>query len=81
MLLYTSYMSDGGHGNRDFPTLLVGKAQGTLKTGRHIAYPMDTPTSNLYVETLHRMGVEVDEFGESRISLNARFEGRLPDLV
>jgi len=81
LLLYTSYMANGGHGNHDFPTLLVGNAQGTLKTGRHVAYPMDTPTSNLYVEMLHRMGVEVDEFGESKKSPNARFNGRLPDLV
>ena len=81
LLLYTSYMSNGGHGNHDFPTLLVGNAQGTLKTGRHVAYPMDTPHSNLFVEMLHRMGVEVDEFGESKKSPNARYDGRLPDLV
>jgi hypothetical protein len=30
MLLYTSYMADGGHGTRDYPTLLVGVWQNFL---------------------------------------------------
>ncbi|QDT39118.1 DUF1552 domain-containing protein [Stratiformator vulcanicus] len=81
MLLYTSYMSNGGHGRTDYPVMLVGNAQGTLQTGRHVAYPKKTPMSNLYVEMADRMGVPVSEFGESLTSPAASFNGRLPSLV
>jgi hypothetical protein len=80
LLLYTSYMADGGHGRDDYPKLLVGNAQGTLKTGRQIDFPKNTPVANLYIEMLDRMGVQVDEFGDSKVSQHARFEGRLPGL-
>jgi Protein of unknown function (DUF1552) len=81
MLLYTSYMADGGHGTQDYPALLVGGAQGTLKGGRQIDYPKRTPMSNLFVEMLDRMGAPVKEFGESAVSKDQRFNGRLPGLV
>lgn len=81
MLLYTSYMADGGHGTHNYPALLVGGAGGGLKTGRQIDYKKDTPVSNLYVEMLDRVGVKRDSFGESKVSPNAAYDGRLPDLV
>ena len=81
MTLFTSYMADGGHHREDYPVLLVGDAQGTLKTGQHVAMPSGTPMSNLYVEMLDRMGVRVSEFGESNDSPAASFDGRLPGLV
>ena len=81
MLLYTSYMSDGGHGTRNYPVLLAGRAGGTLRTGRHVAYQKDTPVANLYVEMLARMGDRAAEFGNSRTSTRAAYDGRLPDLV
>jgi Protein of unknown function (DUF1552) len=81
LLLYTSYMADGGHGRDDYPVLIAGKAGGTLRTGRHIAYRDKTPTSNLYVEILNRMGVDTDTFGDNKTSKNAAYEGRLPGLV
>jgi len=81
ILLYTSYMAHGGHSKKDYPVVLTGGAQGTLKTGRHIAYAKDTPVSNLYVEMLERMGDTKGEFGESATSPKAQYNGRLPDLV
>ena len=80
LLLYTSYMADGGHGRDDYPKLLVGNAQGTLKTGRQLDFPKNTPVANLYVEMLGRMGIQVDEFGDSKVSKNARYGGRLPGI-
>jgi len=80
MLLYTSYMADGGHGRRNYPVLLAGKAGGTIQTGRHIAYQPETPMANLYVEMLARMGDDRGEFGNSRTSAKAAYDGRLPDL-
>ncbi|MFT4551220.1 MAG: hypothetical protein ACI8XO_003254 [Verrucomicrobiales bacterium] len=81
MLLYTSYMADGGHGRRDYPVLLVGNAQGTLKTGRQLSFQKQTPVANLYVEMLDRMGAQVDEFGNSNTAKGAAYGGRLPGLV
>ncbi len=81
LLLYTSYMADGGHGREDYPVLIAGKAGGTLRPGRHIAYKDKTPASNLYVEILNRMGVTTDTFGDNRTSKNQAYDGRLPGLM
>jgi hypothetical protein len=81
LLLYTSYMAHGNHSREDCPKLLVGNAQGTLKTGQHLAFPKHTPVANLYVEMLDRMGVKVESFGDSRSSKYAAFDGRLPGLA
>ncbi len=81
MLLYTSYMADGGHGTQDYPVVLVGKAGGTLKPGRHVAFKPQTPAANLYVELLDRMGVRVKKFGENLTSPHRQYDGRLPDLI
>jgi hypothetical protein len=81
VLLYTSYMSDGGHGRTNYPALLAGRAGGKLKPGRHIAYQKDTPMANLYVELLDLLGDHTGEFGNSRVSKKAAYDGRLPGLV
>jgi Protein of unknown function (DUF1552) len=80
MILYTSYMSNGGHGTHDYPILLAGKAGGSLRPGRHLAYRQNTPVANLYVEMLSRMGPQVSRFGNSHNSAHAAYDGRLPDL-
>lgn len=81
LLLYTSYMADGGHGLVDYPTLLVGGARGTLRTGRHLAFPVGTPVANLYVEMLDRMGAGAKPFGDSHTAEKRAFGGRLPGLA
>jgi hypothetical protein len=81
MMLYTSYMSNGGHGRSDYPCLLVGNAQGTLKTGRQLGFQKDTPVANLYLEMIHRMGVKAERFGDSHTSSKAAYDGKLPGLV
>ncbi|MBN9119697.1 MAG: DUF1552 domain-containing protein [Planctomycetes bacterium] len=80
ILLYTSYMADGGHGTHDYPAVLVGGAGGTLKTGRHVAFKPKTPVSNLYAEILSRMGVRADKFGENLTSSHRQYDGKLPGL-
>jgi Protein of unknown function (DUF1552) len=65
MVLYTSYMANGGHGTKDYPVLLAGRGKGTLRPGRHLALPMDTPVANLYLEMLDRMGDRRESFGGS----------------
>jgi hypothetical protein len=81
LLLYTSYMSDGGHGTRDYPVALVGRAGGALRPGRHVAFAPNTPMANLYVETLNLMGVPTKSFGDSHTAEKRSHDGRLPGLV
>ena len=81
MMLYTSYMSNGGHGRNDYPCLLVGNAQGTLKTGRQVGFQKDTPVANLYLEMINRMGVKAERFGDSHTSSRAAYDGKLPGLI
>jgi hypothetical protein len=81
LLMYTSYMADGGHGTHDYPIALVGKAGGTLKTGRHVAFKQHTPVANLYAEILDRMGAKTTKFGENMTSERRQYDGKLPGLV
>jgi hypothetical protein len=80
MMLYTSYMADGGHGRDDYPILLAGRARGSLNPGRQLVYKSKTPVANLYVEMLDRMGAKAESFGDSKTSEFAGYEGRLPGL-
>ena len=66
MIAYGSGNSDGNRHNHDeLPILLIGKGGGTLKTGRHLRYPRETPLNNLWVSILDRAGVTVDKLGDS----------------
>lgn len=66
MFLYGSGLSDGDrHNHDDLPILLVGGANGTVKPGRHVVFPKDTPLNNLYLSLLDRMEVPVHSLGDS----------------
>jgi hypothetical protein len=66
MILYGSGISDGNaHSHDDLPILLAGNANGTIKTGRHLRLPTETPLTNLYVSMLERIGAKVDGVGDS----------------
>lgn len=66
MIVYGSGLADGNrHTHHDLPVLLVGKAGGAFKTGRHIRYPAETPMANLFVTMFDRMGVPVETLGDS----------------
>ncbi len=82
LLMFTSYMADGGHGRDDYPVVLAGKAGGALKAGRHLEFDKKAPMSNLYVEMLNLFGIPTTSFGDSETS---RFSGslnsRLPGLI
>jgi hypothetical protein len=57
MVLYGSGLSDGNrHNHENLPILLAGRGGGTIDTGRHIAYPTETPLCNLFLSMLDRMG-------------------------
>ena len=76
MIVYGSALADGNaHQHNNLPTVLAGRANGTLHPGRHIRYEDETPMTNLYLSMLDRMGVPVDHIGDSK----GRLEG-LSDL-
>jgi len=66
LILYGGGMGDGNlHRHFDLPCLLAGKLGGRFQTGRHLAYPDNTPMANLLVTMLDRVGVYVDKLGDS----------------
>ena len=73
MLIYGSGISDGNiHFHMDLPIIVAGGGGGTLQGGRHLRYANDTPLTNLYVSVLGKLGVPVEQFGDST--------GKLPYL-
>ena len=73
MVVYGSGISDGNRHNHDnLPILLAGSGGGTIDTGRHLRYDLETPVCNLFMSMLDRMGVDTPFIGDST--------GRLPGL-
>ena len=70
MVVYGSGNADGNrHSHHDLPILLAGNGCGTLKSGRHIRYPKETPLNNLWLSLLNRMDVHLPQLGDSTASL------------
>ena len=66
MIVYGSAISDGNlHVHNNLPVLLLGGAAGQIKGNRHLRYSEDTPTTNLYLTLLDKLGVPVDHLGDS----------------
>ncbi len=71
IFVYGSGISDGNiHFHLDLPMVVVGGGAGTLKGGRHVRYKDDTPIANLYVSLLDKLGLPMDQFGDSTGQLN-----------
>jgi hypothetical protein len=73
MVTYGSCIGDGNrHNHNDLPVVLLGKAGGTIKTGRHAKYERNTPLGNLWMSLLDRMGAkDIEQLGDS----TGRLEG------
>ncbi len=66
ILLYGSGISNSDrHTHGPLPTLLLGGGAGTIKGGRHLVYPDDTPLTNLQLTLLNKMGVPAERIGDS----------------
>jgi hypothetical protein len=66
MVLYGSGIKDGNaHSHKDLPILLAGRAGGTIRPGRHLRVPEDTPLNNLFVSMLKRVGAPTHAVGDS----------------
>ncbi len=62
--VYNNDAGNGGdHDHENLPVIVVGSARGKLPTGRHFAFPINTPCSGLYVSLLNAMGVDAQTFG------------------
>ena len=55
------------------PILVAGKGAGTIKTGRHVVHPKNTPLNNLYLSLLDRVGVHAETLGDSTGKLQQLF--------
>ncbi len=66
MVVYGSSLGDGNrHTHHDLPVLLAGKAGGTVKAGRHLVYPENTPLNNLFLSALDRLDIPTETLGDS----------------
>ena len=75
MILYGSGLSDGNrHNNENLPVILAGRGGGTIDTGRHVRYEVETPMCNLFLSMLDRVGASLDAMGDSTGRLR-RLEG------
>lgn len=75
LVLYGSEMKDGnGHIKEDLPLVLLGGAQGRLRTGRHIAFAPGTPLADLHLTLARQFGLEMESFNDTGHStLNGLF--------
>src|SRR5262245_56650161 len=66
MILYGAGIAvSNRHTHDKLPVVVVGKGNGSLKTGRHIDYGKDTPVTNLLLAMLDRVDVRPDRLGDS----------------
>ncbi len=73
LIAYGSPLSDGNmHMYKDLPVVLVAGPVAGIRGGRHLKFPQNTPMANLYLTLLEKLGMEVDQFGDStgKLDLN-----------
>lgn len=72
IIVYGAGMSDGNnHIHEDLPTLVAGRGGNVFKPGRRIVYQKETPMTNLFLTFMDRMGLHMEQFGDS----TGRLEG------
>jgi hypothetical protein len=66
LLLYGSPMGDSNlHNHKRVPLFIAGHAGGALKGGLHVKAADGTPMANAMLSVLHKLGLDVDQFGDS----------------
>ena len=66
IILYGSAFGDGNqHLNQNLPVLLLGGGVGQIAQDRHIRFPEGTPMTNLYLTMLDKLGIRMENFGDS----------------
>lgn len=70
-IVYGAGMSEGnGHVPENLPLLVVGGAHGRITAGRHVKYARGTPLANFHLGLLDRLGVRIDQHGNSTGALD-----------
>ena len=73
--LYGSGMGNSSlHDHVNLPILVAGGASAGVKGGQHIRYENGTPLANLHLTLLDRVGVHLDEFGDSNGTVGNLFD-------
>jgi hypothetical protein len=66
MIAFGSPIRDGNaHDPKNVPILLAGKANGQLKTGRHLEFESGTPLCSLWLSMLEKAGVKEHKFADA----------------
>ncbi|HWZ31421.1 MAG TPA: DUF1552 domain-containing protein [Bryobacteraceae bacterium] len=66
LVMYGSPMGDGSvHNHKHVPVFLAGHASGKVKGNMHVRAAENTPMANVMLTMLHRLGVNVETFGDS----------------
>ena len=67
MLLYLSSMRNGHHHVDNLPVVLLGSGGGSIEGGRVLRYgdQENRQMCRLYLSLMHRMGLEIDQFGDA----------------
>ena len=66
MIAYGSAISDPNkHNHHDLPIIMAGNGGGTIKSGRFVRYPDETPLNNLWLAMLERFGTPSQRLGDS----------------
>ncbi|MBI4472359.1 MAG: DUF1552 domain-containing protein [Acidobacteria bacterium] len=66
LVLYGSPIGDSNlHNHKRVPLFLAGRAGGALKGHLNHIAPDGTPSANMYLTLLHKLGIETDSFGDS----------------
>jgi hypothetical protein len=65
-ILFGSNMSNSDrHNNDPLPSAILGRANGRIKGGQHLAYQQDSKFSNLLVTLFDRNDIPVESIGDS----------------
>ena len=71
MIMYGGGLGDGNlHTHTNLPLVLAGGLSGKLRTGRHLAFPDETPVTNMLLALLDKSGSGTDKLGDSTGRLN-----------
>ena len=66
LVIYGSPMGDSNvHNHKRCPMFLVGRANGILKGRLHVVPPDGTPSANMYLTLAHKLGLNMESFGDS----------------
>ncbi len=67
LYLYGSGMGNPNvHDHTNLPILIAGGSAGGVKGGRHVKYAEPTPLANLHLTLLDKVGIHLDQFGDSK---------------